>query len=56
MARLPDRVNFHIYPENDTLFYLTVTRAKISFQVRENKVESLVLYQGGQEMKGLKIE
>ncbi len=47
---------FGIYPENDTVFYLTVVEAKISFQLEKGAVESLTLFQGGQEMPGKKIE
>jgi len=47
---------FGIYPENDTVFYLTVVDAKISFQLEKGAVESLTLFQGGQEMLGMKIE
>ncbi|WP_234363996.1 serine hydrolase [Lunatibacter salilacus] len=45
-----------IYPENDTIFYLTVVQAKISFQLKDGVVESLTLIQGGQETLGRRIE
>lgn len=47
---------FEIYPENDTTFFLTVVKAKITFQLKNDTVESLTLFQGGQEIKGKKIE
>lgn len=47
---------FEIYPESDTLFFLTVVKAKISFQLKDGNVESLTLFQGGQEILGKKIE
>ena len=47
---------FDIYPENDTVFYLTVIEAKIAFHLVNDDVESLTLFQGGQEMPGKKIE
>ena len=47
---------FEIYPENDTTFFLTVIKAKITFQLKNDTVESLTLFQGGQEIKGKKIE
>ncbi|MDN3690421.1 serine hydrolase [Cyclobacterium jeungdonense] len=47
---------FEIYPENDTKFYLTVVEASISFQRKNGLVESLILFQGGQEMPGKKVE
>ncbi len=47
---------FELYPENDTLFFLTVVEAQISIQLKEGNVESLTLFQGGQEMIGKKIE
>ena len=47
---------FGMYPENDTLFYLTVVDAKISFQLEKGAVQSLTLFQDGQEALGMKIE
>lgn len=55
-AQATGQDRFEIYPENDTLFFLTAVKAEISFQVKEGSIESLVLYQGGQEMPGKKIE
>ncbi|MEK6152538.1 serine hydrolase [Flavobacteriaceae bacterium 3-367] len=47
---------FEMYPESDTVFFLTVVEAKISFQLKEGNVEGLTLFQGGQEIQGKKIE
>jgi len=47
---------FEIFPENDTTFFLTVVEAKITFQLNEDSVQSLTLFQGGQEILGKKIE
>ncbi len=47
---------FEMYPENDTDFFLTVVKAEITFQLKEDIVESLTLYQGGQTIVGKKIE
>lgn len=47
---------FRMYPESDTLFYLTVVKAEISFQLEEDQVKSLTLFQNGQAMPGRKIE
>lgn len=46
---------FEIYPENDTLFYLTIVPAKISFQLKDGVVKSLTLIQGGQETVGKRV-
>ena len=47
---------FEIYPENDTLFFVTVVEAEITFQLKEGNVESLMVYQGGKIYTGNKIE
>ncbi|NRB62275.1 MAG: serine hydrolase [Saprospiraceae bacterium] len=47
---------FEIFPETDTLFFLTVVDAKVSFQINEGKVERLILLQNGQQIPGKKIE
>ncbi|MFZ1806216.1 MAG: serine hydrolase [Cyclobacteriaceae bacterium] len=55
-AQATGQERFGIYPENDTTFFLTVVEAKIVFQLDDNTVESLTLFQGGQEKLGRKIE
>jgi CubicO group peptidase (beta-lactamase class C family) len=47
---------FEIFPENDTVFYLTVVDAKIAFHLEKDTFESLTLFQGRQETLGVKIE
>ena len=55
-GRATGQESFGMFPENDTVFYLTVVEAKISFQLEKSAVESLTLFQGGHEMLGKKIE
>ena len=47
---------FEIYPKNDTVFYLTVVEAEISFSMNDGLVENLTLFQDGQESQGKKVE
>ncbi|WP_114749786.1 serine hydrolase [Pleomorphovibrio marinus] len=47
---------FEIHPQNDSVFFLTVVEATITFQRRKGAVESLILFQGGQKMLGKRIE
>ncbi len=48
---------FEMFATSETEFYLKVVAAKIVFDVNDNgEAESLVLYQGGQEMAGTKID
>ena len=47
---------FEIFPEDDSTFFLTVVEAKITFQLKEDSVQSMTLFQGGQEILGKKIE
>mgnify|MGYP001090710905 CR=1 FL=1 len=47
---------FGMYPENDTVFYLTVVDARITFHLENNSIKSLTLAQDGQEMVGKKIK
>jgi len=45
-----------IFPKSDSVFYLKVVQARIEFnRTPEGNVESLTLFQGGQEMKGMKM-
>ena len=55
-AQATGQDGFEIYPENDTLFFLTVVEAEISFQLKEGNVESLTLHQAGQNTIGKKIK
>ena len=46
-----------VYPESEALFFYTVVEAKVEFMRGDDgAVESLMLYQGGQEIPGRKIE
>jgi D-alanyl-D-alanine-carboxypeptidase/D-alanyl-D-alanine-endopeptidase len=55
-AQATGQDRFEIYPENDTVFYLTIVEAKIAFHLEKGTVASLTLFQGGQEMLGKKTE
>jgi CubicO group peptidase (beta-lactamase class C family) len=55
-GRATGQESFGMFPENDTVFYLTVVEAKISFQLEKGAVESLTLFQDGHEMLGKKIK
>lgn len=47
---------FDVFPKSETEFYLKVVTAQITFNKNESgKVESLTLFQGGQEIVGKKI-
>lgn len=47
---------FEIYPRNESEFFLTVVEASLSFQSEKGRVNGLILYQGGREIPGKKIE
>lgn len=47
---------FEMYPESDTDFFITIVKAKITFQVEEGVVKSLTLYQNGQAIPGKKVD
>lgn len=47
---------FDIFPKSDTVFYLKAVEAQIEFNQNNGKVESLTLFQGGQEMLGKRIQ
>jgi CubicO group peptidase (beta-lactamase class C family) len=47
---------FELFAENSKEFYLMVVDARITFQVNKDEVESLTLFQSGQEIIGRKIE
>ena len=55
-AQATGQDRFEIYPETDSLFFITVIDAKISFQLKEGIVESFMFLQGGQKIPGKKIE
>ncbi len=46
-----------IYPKSETEFYLKVVNAQLEFHKNETgDVDSVTLYQGGQEIKGMQID
>lgn len=47
---------FELFAKSSTEFYLTVANAQIIFKVNDQAVESLTLFQNGQEIIGKKIE
>lgn len=48
---------FEIYPESESKFYMKVVQAQIEFKRDENgKVNEMILFQGGREMPGKKVE
>jgi CubicO group peptidase (beta-lactamase class C family) len=48
---------FGIFPKSETTFYLKVVDAQVVFNKNEDgKVESLTLFQGGQEITGARLE
>lgn len=56
-AQATAQQKFEIYPESVDKFYYKVVAAKIKFNRNTSgKVDSLTLYQNGQEMPGKKLE
>ncbi|MGI9530014.1 serine hydrolase [Lutimonas sp.] len=47
---------FDIYPKSDSVFYLKVVEAQIEFNQTDGKVDSLTLFQNGQEMPGKRLQ
>ncbi|PHN03653.1 serine hydrolase [Flavilitoribacter nigricans] len=47
---------FALYAKSETEFYLKVVNAQVQFMVKDGKVESLTLFQGGQELNGKKVK
>ncbi len=57
LAKATGQPEFPIFPMNETKFYYKVVEAQIEFIKNEaGEVESLILYQGGKELPGKKIE
>ncbi len=53
MSQATGQAKFEIYPESPTKFFLKVVEAQIEFiSGSEAKVNSLILYQGGQKIEG----
>ncbi len=56
-AQATGQGEFEIFPKSDTVFYLKVVVAQVTFNLNEDgQVASLTLLQGGQETTGLKLE
>ena len=52
-AQATGQPEFELFPESDTKFFLKVVDAQIEFLVApDGKVNEMVLYQGGQVLKG----
>ncbi|MEM9674559.1 MAG: serine hydrolase [Bacteroidota bacterium] len=47
---------FELFAKSETEFFLTVAEARVTFQVEDDTVESLTLFQAGQEIPGKKVE
>jgi hypothetical protein len=57
MARATGQSKFPIFPISETRFFLKVVEAEIEFNLAgDGAVESLTLFQGGQELTGKKLE
>jgi CubicO group peptidase (beta-lactamase class C family) len=57
MARATGQSKFPIFPMSQTRFFLKVVEAEIEFNLTgDGVVESLTLFQGGQELTGKKVE
>ena len=55
-AQATGQQRFDIFPKSDTVFYLKVVQAQITFnRSKDGTVDSLTLFQGGQEMKGARM-
>ncbi len=56
-AQATNQPQFEIYPQSENKFYLKVVAAQIEFNSNDrNEIESLTLFQGGQEMVFMRIE
>jgi CubicO group peptidase (beta-lactamase class C family) len=56
-AQATGQPQFDIFPKSDTEFYLKVVEAQVTFNKNEaGEIESLTLFQGGQEIIGKKLE
>ena len=47
---------FELFPKSETEFYLKVVAAQVVFNTKDGQVESLTLFQGGQELPAKKME
>ncbi|MBT8254654.1 MAG: serine hydrolase [Flavobacteriaceae bacterium] len=57
MVQATGQSNFPVFAKSKVRFYYKVVEAEIEFfKGEDGKIESMTLFQGGQEMKGIKIE
>ena len=57
MAQATGQSEFEIYPKSDSVFYLKVVEAQVTFNLNDDgKVVSITLLQGGRESTGLKLK
>ena len=47
---------FELFAKSATEFFLKIVEAQVTFSVKDSKVESMTLFQGGQVMPGKKIK
>lgn len=47
---------FELFAKSATEFFLKIVEAQVTFSVKDNKVESMTLFQGGQVLPGKKIK
>ncbi|HOY20280.1 MAG TPA: serine hydrolase, partial [Haliscomenobacter sp.] len=47
---------FELFAKSATEFFLKVVEAKVTFSVKDGKVESMTLFQGGQQIPGKRIK
>lgn len=55
-AQATGQAKFQIYPETTNKFYYKVVEAKIEFLKEGDSVNNIVLYQGGKEIPGKRVE
>lgn len=56
-AQATGQPQFELFAESETTFFLKVVEAKVTFNKNpDGSVKSLTLFQGGQEMEGMKIK
>lgn len=55
-AQATGQEKFELFAKSNTDFFLKVVNAQIAFSVKDGKVDSLTLYQGGKEMLGKRIK
>jgi CubicO group peptidase (beta-lactamase class C family) len=56
-AQATGQIQVEIYPRSETVFYLKVVEAQLTFNLNDiGQVESVTLLQGGNETTGLKLE